>query len=163
MYFSQNPFEGLCSFDDYIQEYFQKHPEYLKEMNHDFLYSFSTHLIDLAKSLLDSYDASTGTFDSNHESFRTVLSGLPKTLLFYAFLNNSNFTDIDFNKVLNKTLETLPHENLLAQTIQDFHESDTRHIFNLFNSSYYPAMNSSWTNDLFSNLSYYTKNNQEDT
>ena len=163
MYFSQNPFEDHSSLNDYIQEYFRLFPACKEEMDHDFLYTFSMHLIDLAKSLLDSYDPTTGTFDSSHQSFRTIVSGLPKTLLFYAFLNNSDLTDIDFNKVLNRTLRTMPFKSSLADIISNLHETDTRHIFNLFNSSHYPAINSSWTTDVFSNLNDLIKDNQEDT
>ena len=163
MYFSQNPFEDLCSLDHYVQEYFRQYPECKEGMDHEFLYTFSMHLIDLAKSLLDSYDPTTGAFDSKHESFLTVIAGLPKTLLFYAFLNNSDLSNIDFNKVLNKTLSTMPYRSSLAEIIENLHDGDTRHIFNLLNKSSYPAINSSWTSDVLSNLSELRKDNQEDT
>jgi hypothetical protein len=165
MYFSHKESDKTSSLNDFVQAYFKNNPEQKEVMGHDFLHAFSIFLLNLSQDLLTAYDPVTSDFNQSSTEFKNIVTALPKFLLFYAFINNSDMTSIDFDKVLNFTLQTLPSSAFLNNSIGEYNESDWRHLssFILSDSSYYPNFKNSWPYQMFDDMDQFLTEENETT
>lgn len=159
MYFSHKINPETISFNDYVKSYMEAFPECKDPLNSNTLYSFSIFLLNMSQSLLNCYDPEHSKFNQDSEDFKILVAALPKILFFYSLLNNSDLTNIDFDKVLNKTFASLPSANNPAESFQNYYDQDPRHLLNFFEQPLYSyhSFRTTWQNNLFESIESYQK------